>query len=65
MDRPPLITPADVAARLNIKYRAALELLAPGGALNALRIDIGPKTIRVDPVALEQLISSGGVPVCN
>lgn len=57
----PLLTPSDVAARLNISLRAVYDLLAPGGALYDLRVEIGHKTIRVRPAALDQFVASGGL----
>lgn len=55
----PLLTPSEVAARLKIKTRTAYEYLAPGGPLHHLRIEFGPKTIRVHPDALEKFIQKG------
>lgn len=51
-----LLTPQDVADRLQIKLRTAYEYLAPGGPLYHLRIEIGPKTIRVNPKDFDQFL---------
>lgn len=56
---PPLLTIGEVAVRLNIKRRTAYEYLAPGGPLHHLRIELGPKTIRVHPDELEKFIKKG------
>ena len=62
----PLLTPTDVASRLNVKVRAVYDKLAIGGDLHHLRIDIGSKSIRVEPDALEDFIRSRGVTkTCN
>lgn len=55
----PLLTPQDVADRLNVKIRTAYEYLAPGGVLHHLRIDLGHKTIRIRRDALENFIKQG------
>ncbi len=62
---PPMMTPADVAARLNVKLSVAYGLLAPGGQLHHLRQQYGHKTVRVDARALEKVIAEGGVRLCN
>lgn len=56
MSTDPLLTPQDVAERLNVKLRTAYDMLAPGGVLHHLRIDLGHKTIRVRRDALEAFI---------
>lgn len=62
MDNPePLLTPADVATRLNVKLRTAYDMLSPGGSLHHLRVQLGSKTIRVRPQDLEQFIDKGPV----
>jgi len=58
MDTEPLLTPQDVADRLNVKIRTAYDMLAPGGVLHHLRIDLGHKTIRVRRDALEEFIET-------
>jgi excisionase family DNA binding protein len=60
MSTDPLLTPQDVAERLNVKIRTAYDMLAPGGVLHHLRIDLGHKTIRVRRDALEQFIEQQG-----
>lgn len=55
-----LLTPDQVAARLNIKLRLAYTMLAPGGQLHHLRIDLGRKSVRVDPARLEEYLAAGG-----
>lgn len=57
---PKLLTPEEVAERLQVKPRTAYHYLAEGGPLHHLRIEVGPRTVRVDPAALEQFIASGG-----
>lgn len=59
MDTEPLLTPQDVADRLNVKIRTAYDMLAPGGKLHHLRIDLGHKTIRIRRDALENFIKQG------
>jgi excisionase family DNA binding protein len=59
MTTKPLLTPADVAVRLKVKLRTAYDMLAPGGKLHHLRIDLGHKTVRIDPDKLEQFIKEG------
>ena len=54
----PLLTPQQIAERLQIKVRTAYDYLAPGGRLHHLRKDIGPKIIRVDPEAFENWIKN-------
>jgi excisionase family DNA binding protein len=49
----PLITVPEVAERLRIPVRTAYAMLDEGGAMGALRINIGPKLVRVDPMQLE------------
>lgn len=51
-----LLTPAEVAARLRIKPRTVYDLLAPGGSLHHLRLEIGPKTIRVRAADFEDYL---------
>lgn len=53
-----LMTPEQVAKRLNVKLRTAYDMLAPGGTLHHLRISLGHKTIRVDPEKLEAHLSA-------
>lgn len=55
--KPPLLTIEQVAQRLNIKLRNAYELLAPGGRLHALRIQVSHKVVRVDADKLEEFLS--------
>lgn len=55
----PMLTPDEIAHRLNIKLRTAYEYLAPGGKLHHLRVQLGPKTIRVDPDRFEQFLKQG------
>lgn len=55
----PLLTPAQVAQRLNVKKRTVLQMLAEGGRLHHLRVDVGPKVVRVDPEALQEFIDKG------
>lgn len=55
----PLLTPKDIAERLQIKLRTAYEYLAPGGPLHHLRIELGPKTVRVDPEKFEKFLDDG------
>ncbi len=57
MDTGKLLTPQEVADRLQVKLRTAYEYLAPGGPLYELRIEIGPKMVRVDPEAFENWIN--------
>lgn len=52
-----LLTPQEVADRLRVKLRTAYDYLGPDGPLHHLRIELGPKTIRVDPRALEEWIA--------
>lgn len=52
----PLLTVEQVAERLNVKVRAAYELLAVGGRLAHLRIPISRKAVRVDPDKLEEFL---------
>lgn len=59
MDTEPLLTPQDVADRLNVKIRTAYDMLAPGGVLHHLRIDLGHRTIRIRRDALEAFIKRG------
>lgn len=59
MSTKPLMTPADVAVRLNVKLRTAYDMLAPGGVLHHLRIELGHKTIRIRPDDLETFIGTG------
>lgn len=59
----PLMTPQDLAERLNVKIRTAYDMLAPGGVLHHLRIDLGHKTIRIRRDALEQFIEQQGATV--
>lgn len=59
MDTEPLLTPQDVAERLNVKIRTAYDMLSPGGALHHLRIKLGHKTIRIRRDALETFIEQG------
>lgn len=54
-----LLTPQEIADRLQVKLRTAYEYLAPGGPLYHLRIELGPKTVRVDPQAFENYIKQG------
>lgn len=56
---PQLLTPDQVAQRLNIKKRTVYEMLAEGGALHHLRIELGGKLLRVDPEKLEEHIRKG------
>lgn len=58
---PPLMTPRQVASRLSMSVRTVYEALAPGGWLHELRIDIGNKAVRIDPIKLEDLIAKGGI----
>ena len=51
-----LLTVEEVAERLDVKLRTAYDLLAPGGSLHHLRIELGPKTIRVNPEDFEAFI---------
>lgn len=53
-----LLKPQQVADRLNIELRTAYDMLAEGGALHHLRIQLGHKTLRVDPDALEHFIKT-------
>lgn len=48
-----LLTPEQVAERLQLKRRTVLEMLAEGGVLSHLRIEITPKVIRVRAESLE------------
>jgi len=48
-----LITVPEVAKRLGVKVRTAYALLDEGGAMGSLRINLGPKLVRVDPLQLE------------
>lgn len=59
-----LLTPQQIAERLSVKLRTAYEYLAPGGPLHHLRIEIGPKTVRVDPQKFEKFIK-GDDAACN
>lgn len=61
----PLLTPADIAARLKIKQRTVYDMLAPGGTLHHLRIELGPKTIRVRPQDFENFIQQGPAECSN
>lgn len=54
-----LLTPEQVADRLNVKKRTVYEMLARGGALHHLRIELGGKLLRVDPAKLEEHIAKG------
>lgn len=65
MTTQPLLTPSDVAARLKVKLRTAYDMLAPGGKLHHLRIDLGHKTVRVDAGKLEQFIGEGATKNAN
>ena len=58
MPAEPLLTPQDVADRLNVKLRTAYDMLAPGGVIHHLRIDLGHRTIRVNRDALEAHIGA-------
>lgn len=62
---PPLLTPRAVAERINVKPKQVYVMLAPGGVLHSLRIDLGPKMLRIDAQKLEELIAAGGVAACN
>jgi hypothetical protein len=42
-----------MAERLSIPVRTAYAMLDEGGAMESLRISIGPKLVRVDPAQLE------------
>lgn len=52
----PLLTPADVAGRLNVSLRTAYDMLSPGGPMGHLRIKVSKKVVRVDPIAFEQYL---------
>lgn len=54
-----LLTPQEIADRLQIKLRTVYDYLAPGGPLHHLRIELGPKTIRVNPEDFENYIKQG------
>jgi hypothetical protein len=56
-----LLTPKDIAARLNLKVRTVYEWLQPGGSLYELRLDLGPKIIRIDPVKFERWLANASV----
>lgn len=60
-----LLTPQEIADRLQVKLRTAYEYLAPGGPLHHLRIEIGPKTIRVRPEDFENYIKQGPAEYAN
>lgn len=51
-----LLRPQEIAERLQISVRTAYEYLAPGGPLHHLRIELGPKTVRVSPQGFENYI---------
>jgi excisionase family DNA binding protein len=53
-----LLTPADVARRLNVRPRTAYDYLAPGGCLHHLRISVGPRTVRVRASDLDKYIDT-------
>ena len=59
-----LLTPEQVAQRLNISTRAAYDLLAPGGRLHGVRIKLGRRIVRVDAADLEAYLQElkGGAP---
>ena len=57
-----LLTAADVAERLSIPERTVYAMLAKGGPLEALRISIGPRLVRVHQSELEKWLSTQGVP---
>jgi len=48
-----LITVPEMAERLNIPVRTVYAMLEQGGPMESLRINIGPKLVRVDPMQLE------------
>ena len=58
MENAPLLTPAEVASRLNTTLRDVYDKLAHGGPLHHLRIDLGHRTVRVDAAALEEFLQS-------
>lgn len=55
----PLLTPVEVAERLRVKPRTVYDMLARGGPMAHLRIELGPKTIRVHPDALDAYLQQG------
>lgn len=54
-----LLTPSQVAERLKLSVKTVYLMLAPGGKLHELRIDLGPKAIRVRSAALDRYLSRG------
>lgn len=56
-----LLTAHEVADRLSVPLRTAYDLLAVGGKLHHLRIELSPKVIRVDPDKLDAFLAAGGV----
>jgi hypothetical protein len=62
---PPLLTPADIAARLNVSKRAAYDMLAPGGPLSHLRIKISTKVVRVNSDAFEAYLKEQAGAQCK
>lgn len=56
MQSPPLLTPVQIAERLGVATRTAYDLLAKGGALHHLRIQISPKIVRVDAQAFDEYL---------
>jgi excisionase family DNA binding protein len=51
-----LLTIAEVAGYLKVHVKTAEKMLAPGGRLHALRIQIASRTIRVSKSDLERHI---------
>ena len=51
-----LLTPLDISERLQVRPRTVYDYLAEGGPLYHLRIEIGPRIVRVDPEAFEAWI---------
>lgn len=54
-----LLTPHQVAERLQIKIRTVYKYLSTGGPLHHLRIDVGPGTVRVHPEGFEKYLKQG------
>ena len=55
-----LLTPQDIADRLQLQLRTVYGYLAPGGALHHLRIEIGPKIVRVKESAFNAHLDKAG-----